>query len=200
MKFISPKPGIWHDIYNKLERFWINDLGKENTPPPKPLILAGWNFSNDFDKMIRWNQTLRWAADNNCEHIIPELTVEQKYIVSQLNDYIPFQYSSWNEKPQVRPSDSKIEFSLSRLIVNWPTILDKNFGLLTKPVEFSGKKARRLVVSYKQGYLPPWGSWTNHLANGSPSIFTELRKKVNEIISPHEVDHIDFKIEKSDNT
>ena len=197
MKFISPIPRILHEIHNKLDRFWMSELNQEGDPPPKPLILGGWNFSNDYDKKNRWDQTVTWAKENNCTHLLPDLEVDHKYFVNELSDWIPHQYSNWNEEPRKRPDDLKIESYLQNIKEKWPNILDEEFGLLTTPKEISGKKARRLVVSYEKDYLPPWGSWTNHLTKGLPSSFTELRKKVNQIITPHEVDHIDFEIIKT---
>lgn len=191
MIFISPLPRIWHEIHKNLERFWINELKQKDAPPPTPLILAGWNFSNDNDKKERWDQTVKWARENDCIHHLPELEVDQKYCVNEISVWIPYNYSNWNKEPRKRPTDSEIVSCLRDLKEKWSEILDKDFGLSTAPTVFSGKKARRLLVLYKKDYLPPWGSWTDHLAKGLPSRFTELRKKANKIIAPHEVDHMD---------
>jgi hypothetical protein len=39
--------------------------------PPKPLILAGWVYSNDIQKLEVWEKTVAWANANGC----PELAV-----------------------------------------------------------------------------------------------------------------------------
>lgn len=192
MNFICPVPRIWHEIYVILEAHWINVLKKEVPAPPKPLILGGWNFSNDYDKKDRWEQTINWVSVNNCKHLLPVLDESDKYYIREMSSWIPFQYSNWNEVPRIRPTDSEIEAYLIAIKKAWPTILDPKFGLNTSPKKMTGKKARRLLVVYQKGYKPPWGSWEDHLANGLPSKFTVLRKKVNEIIAPHEVDHIEF--------
>jgi|GEM_PF-4980956 len=79
------------------------------------------------------------------------------------------------------------------LKTNWTTIFsDIHFLENTYPLWFTGKKGRRLVIKKKCDFVPPWGSWYDHLKNGKPSKFTELRKGINEKISPLEIDHIDF--------
>lgn len=181
----------WSDIYNSLKTFFYEN-GQQGEPPPIPLILGGWNFSNDHDKKDRWLKTVNWAKANKCDMLIPILREDEMYVVKELSSYIPFQYLNWNEEPRTRPTEKEIEEYLLKLNKNWKGILGSEFGHATRPVKFSGSKLRRLIVSYRNGYLPPWGSWTNHLAFGSPSKFTELRKSVNKIIQPHEVDHIDF--------
>jgi len=193
MKFISPIPRIWHDIHQRLEWYWINKLYRKVSPPPTPMILGGWNFSSDYDKKRRWNETLEWANEHDCLDLISVLKEDEQYCVNEFSDWVPYQFSNWDEEPRNRPSDLYAEQCLKKLKKNWSDILDRNFGRYSTPLEFSGKKLRRLLVIYENGYMPPWGSWTDHLANGLPSKFTELRKKVNSIIAPHEVDHIDFK-------
>lgn len=84
MKFISPKPGIWHDLHQKLYWYWINKLCRKGSPPPTPLILGGWNFSNDHDKKVRWNETLEWAREHDCLDLIPILKEDEQYCVNEL--------------------------------------------------------------------------------------------------------------------
>jgi len=47
--------------------------------PPIPLILAGWNFSEDWQKKERWLNTLSWAKEMHCDFLIPELDPNEKY-------------------------------------------------------------------------------------------------------------------------
>ncbi|WP_375582233.1 hypothetical protein [Cyclobacterium xiamenense] len=77
--FVSPLPGVWHELHQRLMDFWTNDLNKMGIKPPIPLILAGWNFSSDYEKRDRWQATLKWAEERCCTHLIKELSDEEKY-------------------------------------------------------------------------------------------------------------------------
>jgi len=195
MIFISPQPNIWYAIYQRLKSHWENE-NKKGVPPPMALILSGWTMSNDYDKQTRWEETLKWVEQINCRHLIPDLKEDEKYYVSQLSSYTPF-YHEMKHHPKVnKPTREEMQSALELLKGKWKELLDEEFASKTKPVSFSGNKSRSLLVKYKSSYLPPWGTWTNYLANGKPSKFTELRKKVNDIIKPFAVDHILFKEEK----
>lgn len=192
MNFICPKPNVWHQLHMKLRDYWESVLLKEVEQPPVALVLSGWTMSNDIDKKDRWISTIEWAHKHGCSRLIEGIAETDKYYVSEISDWRPFEYSSWDETIKEKPTSDEADKHFSAVKEGWPTILDASFSDNTQPIGFSGKKLRRLVVKYNEEYLPPWGSWSDHLANGSPSKFTELRKKVNEIISPHVVDHIDF--------
>lgn len=193
--FISAQPNRWHEIYQSLIKFWESELGKKTIPPPPALVLSGWTMSNDFDKKNQWKKTVDWAESNGCMNMI-QLNEGDRYFTEEMSSWRPFEYSNWDETVKTRPTTDEIQIHFETIKMNWATVLSHEFSSNTFPVGFSGKKLRRLVVRYRKGYLPPWGSWTNHLANGVPSKFTELRKRVNELISPHVVDHIDFILEK----
>jgi hypothetical protein len=195
MIFVSPQPVVWHHIYQRLKSHWENQM-KEGTPPPMVLVLSGWTMSSDFEKQDRWKMTLRWAEQNNCLHLVPDLKEVEKYYVDEHSSYTPFYHEMKHHPEAYKPTREEIQHALEELANKWMELLDKEFSMKTKPVSFSGDKYRSLLVSYQSGYLPPWGSWTNHLANGKPSRFTELRSKVNELIKPLAVDHIMFKEEK----
>lgn len=194
MIFVSPQPVVWHHIYQRLKSHWENQI-KEGFPPPMVLVLSGWTMSSDFEKQDRWNATLRWAEQNHCIHLIPVLNEEEKYYVSELSSYTPFYHEMKHHPKANKPTKDEVHHALAILINKWQELLGDEFSRNTKPVSFSGDKYRSLLVSYQSGYLPPWGSWTNHLANGKPSKFTELRSSVNELIKPLAVDHIIFKEE-----
>lgn len=51
--------------------------------PPKPLILAGWAYSSDIEKMKRWDETVSWANANGCEKIINEIPDSDFYFAAQ---------------------------------------------------------------------------------------------------------------------
>ena len=72
---ICPLPPYWATIHGNLIAYAKNRLC--NPPePPKPLILAGWSYSTDDDKRLRWLETERWAKENGCSDLINGL--EQK--------------------------------------------------------------------------------------------------------------------------
>lgn len=190
MEFISPQPKKWYEIYQELQIFW-KESGSISTPPPPALVLSGWTMSNDEDKMHSWSETLNWASENNCLHLVSVLKENEKYYVTELSSFRPYQYYTYDAK--YKPTKEEIRTALHLLERKWIDILENNFGENTRPVKFSGRKSRCLMVTYNDSYSPPWGSWTNHLANGRPSKFSELRIKVNEIIKPVAVDHIIFK-------
>ena len=78
MNRICPNPTRWNDVYKQLEEF-----SKLNccTPdlPPKPLILAGWAYSSDLDKLQRWNDTVAWAGKNGCSNLTNRLSDSDFY-------------------------------------------------------------------------------------------------------------------------
>jgi hypothetical protein len=194
--FISAQPNKWHEIHQKLIKFWEMKLDEKTIPPPSALVLSGWTMSNDLDKKQQWKKTIDWAESNGCSDLI-HLNEDDKYYVEELSSWRPFEYSNWDETIKERPSGEVIQNYFRVISQNWESILSSEFSENTEPVKFSGKKLRRLIVKYNQGYVPPWGSWDNHLANGAPSKFTELRKNINELIRPHMVDHIDFIVDKN---
>ena len=196
MIFVSPQPNTWYAIYQRLKSHWDNVINVGDAPP-MALVLSGWTMSSDFEKQDRWKMTLRWAEHKNCSHLIPDLKEDEKYFVSELSSYTPFYHDMKHHPKAYKPTKEEMQHALIELANKWKELLNEEFSMNTKPVSFSGEKFRSLLVSYQSGYLPPWGSWTNHLANGKPSKFTELRSRVNEIIKPLAVDHIIFNEEKS---
>lgn len=87
MKFVCPKPQPWLAIYDSLKAAWAS-AGSNGTPPPFPLILNGWMFSSDFDKHVRWLDTIKWAEDHSLSYLIPAIKADDKYEVSELSDRI----------------------------------------------------------------------------------------------------------------
>ena len=194
MIFVSPQPNTWYSIYQRMKSHWDNEIIVGDAPPMS-LVLSGWTMSNDFENQDRWKMTLVWAEQNNCSQLIPNLKEDEKYFVSELSSYTTF-YREMKPHPKAyKPIKEEMQHALIELANKWKELLDAEFSINTKPVSFSGKKFRSLLVIYQSGYLPPWGSWTNHLVNGKPSKFTELRRRVNEIIKPLAVDHIKFEEE-----
>ena len=195
MIFVSPQPNTWYAIYQRMKYHWDNEINVSDAPP-MALVLSGWTMSSDFEKQDRWNMTLRWAEQNNCSHLIPDLKEDEKYFVSELSSYTPFYHEMKHHPKAYKPTKEEMKNALIELANKWKELLDEEFSINTKPVSFSGEKFRSLLVIYQSGYLPPWGSWSNHLANGKPSKFTELWSWVNVLIKPLAVDHIIFKEEE----
>lgn len=79
------------------------------------------------------------------------------------------------------------------LAANWTETVGEELGACTRPFKFTGAKSRRLVVNYVSGTKPPWGDWAS-LSHIEPQrrVFTRFRAAVNSLLSPHEVDHIEF--------
>ena len=102
-------------------------------------------------------------------------------------------YQSWNFSEKERPSSEILQVGLEKLKQEWPAVIGERLSLVTSPLSFSGRKARRLLVEADSEVRPPWGGWT-HLSSieSERRTFTEFRNKTNETIFPHEVDHVDF--------
>lgn len=75
---IFPLPLEWVEVHENLMNFSRNQACDPSSPP-KPLILAGWNFSSDWEKKLRWDETLEWANKNGCSFLIDDLKEEDFY-------------------------------------------------------------------------------------------------------------------------
>ncbi len=192
---ICPNPGPLWDAYNRLVAF-SKDNRCRPWKPPFPLILGGWAFSSDFDKMQRWNMTVAWARGNGCAEIVDAIPDEDFYVDIPSTWIYGEEMARWNWKPRVRPSSTEITSYMETLRSRWPEVVGPELARTTGPVEFTGTKARRLLVRADATALPPWGSWS-HISNKEVErqTFTRFRAEINRAIAPHEVDHIDFSIE-----
>lgn len=72
MTRICPKPTRWNEAFSRLREF-ARFHACSPPAPPVPLILAGWIFSSDIDKMRRWAETVDWADKNGCSDLISEI-------------------------------------------------------------------------------------------------------------------------------
>jgi len=200
---VCPNPKKWNEVYRRLHNY---AQSHDCTPPspPKPLILAGWVYSNDVMKMEVWKETVSWAENNNCLPIVTNIPDQDYYFVETLSDYAvgPYggpMYREWDFEEKTRPSLEKLEEAIKKLRSNWSKIVGNELGKVTKPVAFKGKKARRLLVFAEADAEPPWGGWTYRSKNKAKrKTFTNFRKAINDTIAPHEVDHIDFIHDDSD--
>lgn len=197
MMRICPNPGAWHATF---ERLSAHAQSCSCTPPypPKPLILAGWSYSNDIEKMQRWEETVAWAEKNGCSKLLSGIPDCDFYYVEKPTNYTvgPLggpMYRAWDYDTKDRPSAENIGQIMHTLISHWPEIVGNEIANVTRPLALTGGKARRLLVSVDTAFTPPWGSWW-HLSSveSERRTFTQFRRAINQIIAPREVDHVDF--------
>ncbi|MBK6631442.1 MAG: hypothetical protein IPG33_10575 [Betaproteobacteria bacterium] len=78
------------------------------------------------------------------------------------------------------------------LFSRWAEIVGNELANVTRPLLFTGEKARRLLILANATSTPPWGSWSLSTQESKRRTFSHFRAAINEAIAPHEVDHIDF--------
>lgn len=195
MKRICPNPMSWNSAFKQLTKF------AETHPctpplPPKPLILAGWAYSNDVEKMWRWEETVAWADNNGCLKVIMDIPDHDFYFVSKPTTYAigpadgPM-YRPWDFDSKARLSSEEIARHFETLKSKWVEIVDPELVHITRPIAFTGEKARRLLVFADASTCPPWGAHLSSIESKRRT-FTRFRTSVNDAIAPHEVDHVDF--------
>lgn len=170
--------------------------------PPIPLILAGWVYSNDIDKMRRWEQTIEWAAKNGCPHLLSNIRETDFYLSKNPTTYTvgPMggpMYRTWDYGTKDPPSAEVIAQCMATLLARWSEIAGERLAGMTRPLAFTGDKGRRLLVRADGAAAPPWGGWS-HLSEEESErrTFTDFRTAINKAIVPHEVDHVDFTTER----
>jgi hypothetical protein len=200
MKRICPKPIRWSEAFNRLTEY-AQSHPCDPPSPPIPLILAGWAFSNDIDKKERWEQTVAWAEKNGCPDLIAGIPDSDFYYAKEPTNYVvgPLggpMYLPWDYESKIRPSSDQLAQTMEKLISQWNEIVGDELARVTRPLAFTGKKARRLLVQADADAVPPWGGWSYLSREESKRrTFTRFRAAVNRAIAPHEVDHIDFVID-----
>lgn len=80
---VCPLPRSWDRIYRELSVIASQNLNVP--PPPTALILAGWNFSSDAEKLFRWRETQLWAEVYGAVEIISQLNDADFYYVDELS-------------------------------------------------------------------------------------------------------------------
>jgi hypothetical protein len=193
---ICPNPSRWSDVFEQLLEY--AEAHACPTQPPKPLILAGWAYTNDTHKMRRWRETVDWASANGCEDIVKGLSDNDFYEIEEPTNYSfgPMGgpcYRPWDFIAKVRPTKEELTKCFEYMSAHWADIAGSRLASVTRPLTFTGKKARRLLVQAEEKAVPPWGRWT-YLSTDEQErrTFTRFRAAVNEKIAPHEVDHIEF--------
>lgn len=205
MKRICPNPGRWDETFKRLVDYaHLHDCTPNE--PPEPLILAGWAYSNDIEKMRRWEETVAWAEKNGCSNLVTGIPDEDFLFVEEPTSYRvgplggPI-YRDWDFEAKKRPSSEQVAQTLKNLRSHWSEIVGDEIARITRPLAFTGAKARRLLVFAVGSSTPPWGGWS-HLSKNEPErrTFTEFRAAINKAIVPHEVDHIDFTADENPET
>lgn len=168
-----------------------------------PLILNGWGFSNDMDKLRRWEAMIEWANKNGCADLVETIPVDQFYCVETPTTYTvgPMggpMYREWDFQPRHKPDAEVLQALVETLKSRWAEITGSQISEMTQPIRFDGSKARRLIVRATASMTPPWGTWeTLSPDEEKRRSFTRLRAAINAAIAPHEVDHIDFVTDKT---
>ena len=75
---------------------------------------------------------------------------------------------------------------------NWERIAGRDLANASEPLQFTGQKARRLVVRIDPGITPPWRDSPRRNTDPNHQLFLTTRDAVNATISPLAVDVIDF--------
>ena len=189
--FVCPVPLVWHKAYQRLFRAW-KASGNNGSPPPRPLILAGWNFSGDSEKKDRWEGTVLWAKEHELAELIPQLTPDKEYRVDVLQEYSEIEFGEQFFEPRTKPKSEEVIEALEKLKDDWENVAGSELAAVTYPIRFTGKKRRRLTIATDESFKPQWGSWQSVSLGGRRSSFSRFRAAVNEAIAPHSVDHIDF--------
>lgn len=194
---ICPLPVIWDAIYRRLLEASRTGDGS-NPPPPVPLILAGWAFTNDTEKQERWKATVTWADRHGFQGLIGALSAESMYRVEIATKYAvgPMggpMYLPWTFDPKPALSSAERQQVLRLLEGHWSDVAG-SVASATRPLRLTGRKGRRLLVAARPDAIPLWGTWTTLAKNGRRRHFTRLRASINAVIAPHRIDHVDFAV------
>jgi hypothetical protein len=123
---VCPNPGPWNAVFQRLTQY---AQAHQCSPPspPAPLILGGWAYSNDIEKMRRWEETVAWAAKNSCSERV-EVSSEEFYCVEEPTSYTvgPMggpMYWTWDFDEKEKPQPDQTAKHLETLISHWDNIV-----------------------------------------------------------------------------
>jgi hypothetical protein len=196
---ICPNQRQWNDVYQRLLDYADVHPCKPGRPP-RPLTLGGSWAASDTAKLQRWQKTVDWAVANNCTAIIAAIPGQSFHHAKNATNVRTGSVDglrSEDSNTKERPSSQEREKRLNHLRAHWADIVGPGIAAITRPVGFSGKKSRRLLVQAAGLAAPPWGGW-NDLARDktSRSAFALFRAAVNKALVPHQVDHIEFVVKE----
>lgn len=200
---ICPVPLVWASLYQRLQKHAASQAC-EPAAPPVPLILGGWIHSNDVQKQLRWAETVAWAEVNGAGVYVAALRSTDFYEVEHPSsvDIGPTggpMHLPWSFIRKLRPDAGALAACMARLRSTWPETAGPDVAPCTVPVAFTGAKARRLLVAVTGDASPPWGDWARLPPDAQRRrVFTSLRASINGVVSPHQVDHVDFEAARSD--
>ncbi len=193
---IFPGPRAWVRVHEQLIDF-AKHQPCAPASPPGPMILGGWVWSSDIDKLERWREMRAWAEANGASHILDTVRPEEMFRVAVPSSYrLNEEQVLWNHGRRVPPTTEDEQRHLSRLREGWTEIAGPAACDSTSPIAFTGRCRRRLLVRILDDRLPPWGAW-DRIDTDRRGHFTDFRKRVNAAIAPHEVDHIEFTTDSS---
>lgn len=164
------------------------------------MILSGWNYTYDVQKAERWAEFVQWADDRCLLSLLPDPTRDAFYSVEHPTSYDigpgggPC-YLPWSFTPKDRPSAAAVSDALNRIQTQWSEIVEPRISHACRPERFTGRKYRALLVVADPTVTPPWGDWHAITWRGDARSFTRLRAAINELIQPHHVDHVNFRLE-----
>ena len=147
--------------------------------------------------MSRWEETIHWAEANGCP-ALTKVAEEDFYRVEKPSDYQigPLGgpcYRPWDFESKGRPESQDLAKHFDHLSARWAEIAGPTLATITRPLRFTGRKARRLLVQADRTAHPPWGGWTWLSENEQERrTFSHFRSAINAAVAPHEIDHIDF--------
>ena len=198
MKRICPNPERWAEAFGRLI-----EHAKANrwTSPPRALVLGGWVGSNDVQKMKRWAETIAWAQHHGCADLVSDIPDSDFYFADDPTSYAVGPMGgplnrNWDFEVKSHPPAEQLAEHMDTLLSRWAEIVGQDLSGVTRPIAFTGERARRLLVLADGAVIPPWGGWSC-LSPREPErrTFTCFRAAINRAIAPHEVDHIDFTVE-----
>ncbi len=79
--YICPVEFKWMEIHKRLCDHAVAS-GRVGMPePPLALVMALWKRTTENEKMVRWQETIKWARQYDCLHLIPELKDAEAYAI-----------------------------------------------------------------------------------------------------------------------
>jgi hypothetical protein len=181
--YISPIPAVWAGIASSLKEFWevnLNSIG----PEPPCLVLAGWNFSDDYGKMNTWLACLKWAEERNCSNLIPDIPEKYWYQKESLRKFKSIEedfgiYVKFH-KASKKLSKEERNYQFNLLKQKWNETIGDEYlqqGLLVKTV-------KRLIVKL-------------NIQNSQKSENNQFKGicqlNINKLFEGHTIYEIDFK-------